>query len=61
MGVLMKGVQCELWYLTVTLIMKEKKYNIKTVSHKDMNVRNSMVKFVDNLPFRYFIAPQKEQ
>jgi len=41
--------------------MKEKKYNIKTVSHKDMNVRNSMVKFVDNLPFRYFIAPQKEQ
>jgi len=33
----------------------------KTVSYENMNVGNNIVKFVDNLPFNYFEAPQKQQ
>jgi len=37
--------------------MKEK----KTISPVHRNVRNNLAKFADNLPFRYFKAPQKQQ
>jgi len=33
----------------------------KTTSIEDRNIRNNLVKFANNLPFRYFKAPQKQQ
>jgi len=37
--------------------MKDK----RTISRVDRNIRQNLVKFADNLPFSYFIAPQKQQ
>jgi len=33
----------------------------KTISRKNRNVRNNLVKFADNLAINYFIAPQEPQ
>ena len=31
----------------------------KSIPRVDRNIRNNLVKFADNLPFRYFKSPQK--
>jgi len=31
----------------------------KTISREDERIRNNLVCFADNLPFKYFKAPQK--